>query len=350
MARIFGGLFTTWILVVAALSMGLFLIAGGDESGAQAPVTASCMVSGGDFGSEPLPHGLTPATLNAIYTDAANAPAYSLGNRGPAMLKAINRVETNFGRNAVTSSAGAKGWMQFIPSTWNRFRVDVRQEGRREVRDIGGASADWDDPQDAIHTAANYLHRLLQEHHGDWRQAIYGYNHSWDYVDTVVGYADGYEGKCTTVAYKQPSKLSPGSEAKLLANGTVTVPENAPELVKRMIRAANQVANKPYLWGGGHPPSERIQNGYDCSGYTMFILHAAGMWGDAEGVASQFQSWGEPGHGKWVTIYAKRDHVFMVIAGRVFNSGGTGRPGSAWRQNLGGLEVSQFVARHPHGL
>jgi hypothetical protein len=100
------------------------------------------------------------------------------------VLAAINRVETNLGRNTHTSSAGAVGWMQFLPSTWRRWGVDASGDG----------VADPYDPQDAIFSAARYLDAAGAQR--DLRRAIFAYNHASWYVNEVLALAaslpDGY--------------------------------------------------------------------------------------------------------------------------------------------------------------
>jgi hypothetical protein len=87
------------------------------------------------------------------------------------ILAALNYVESKFGRVKSTSYAGAQGPMQFIPSTWAAY----------------GMGGDIDDPHDAILGAANYLRQSGAP--GDYRQALYAYNHAWEYVDAVLLYA-----------------------------------------------------------------------------------------------------------------------------------------------------------------
>jgi murein DD-endopeptidase MepM/ murein hydrolase activator NlpD len=90
------------------------------------------------------------------------------------ILAAINEVETDYGRNLKTSSAGAKGWMQFMPSSWKTYGVDANNDGRK----------DPDNPVDAIFAAARYLDAAGYRH--DVRQAIFAYNHADWYVDDVI--------------------------------------------------------------------------------------------------------------------------------------------------------------------
>jgi cell wall-associated NlpC family hydrolase len=96
------------------------------------------------------------------------------------VLAAINKVETDFGRNLGPSSAGAIGWMQFMPSTWARWGVDANGDG----------VADPDNPTDAIFSAAHYLAGCGGQL--DIAAAVYCYNHATWYVDEVLGLATQY--------------------------------------------------------------------------------------------------------------------------------------------------------------
>jgi Transglycosylase SLT domain len=90
------------------------------------------------------------------------------------VLAAINEIETDFGRNLSVSSAGAVGWMQFLPSTWSKFGLDTDARG----------TANPYDPIDAIFAAARYLNAAGAG--GNLRRAIFAYNHAGWYVDSVV--------------------------------------------------------------------------------------------------------------------------------------------------------------------
>ena len=169
-------------------------------------------------------------------------------------------------------------------------------------------------------------------------------------------------GMCST-AGDATLTLSPGDRATILPNGTATAPRNAPAAVKAAINAANQLVNKPYIWGGGHTaPLSVMQPGYDCSGSTSFVLHAAGLLGDYAEVSGDLESWGAAGPGRWITIYANSGHVFMNIAGLAFNtawyatvvpstpsSGPRWQPYSTIAAQIAG-DSSGFTPRHSVGL
>jgi cell wall-associated NlpC family hydrolase len=135
------------------------------------------------------------------------------------------------------------------------------------------------------------------------------------------------------------------SKARALSNGVAVPPLDAPEEVKQIIEAGNIIARTPYLWGGGH--GKWLDKGYDCSGSVSFALAAAGLL-NGPLASGPLMSWGEPGPGKWVTIYASNGHVYMYVAGVRFDTSNSRVTGSRWsntvRSNAG------FVARHPAGL
>jgi len=96
------------------------------------------------------------------------------------VLASINRIETAFGTNLNVSSAGAMGWMQFIPSSWEAYGVDANDDGRKDPYN----------PVDAICAAARYLKAAGAEE--DLRDAVFAYNHADWYVDEVLMYANEY--------------------------------------------------------------------------------------------------------------------------------------------------------------
>jgi cell wall-associated NlpC family hydrolase len=135
------------------------------------------------------------------------------------------------------------------------------------------------------------------------------------------------------------------TKAAALPNGVALPPLEAPEEVKQIIEAGNVIARKPYVWGGGH--GKWLDKGYDCSGSVSFALAAAGLL-NGPLASGPLMSWGEPGPGKWVTIYSSPGHVFMYVAGIRFDTSGQRVTGSRWQNEL--RSTAGFVARHPEGL
>jgi hypothetical protein len=155
-------------------------------------------------------HELAPAPRleNADGSPAPSNPTYSFASPGPArigvpnffidkfrippfllpiyqaagmqygvrweILAAINEIETDYGRNLNISSAGALGWMQFMPPTWAAYGVDANRDGEKDPFN----------PVDAIFAAARYLNAAGAE--TDIRRAVFAYNHADWYVDSVL--------------------------------------------------------------------------------------------------------------------------------------------------------------------
>jgi cell wall-associated NlpC family hydrolase len=134
-------------------------------------------------------------------------------------------------------------------------------------------------------------------------------------------------------------------KATALANGVALPPLEAPEAVRQIIEAGNAIARTPYKWGGGHGKWQ--DTGYDCSGSVSFALAAAGLL-DGPLASGPLMSWGKPGPGKWVTIYANSGHVYLVVAGIRFDTSGQRVNGSRWQNEL--RTNAGFTARHPDGL
>lgn len=151
--------------------------------------------------SADLPNGTTPILPSAWTTPPAQpvqlsyAELLGLWQKAGAaygvqwnVLAAINKIESNFGRNMGPSSAGAIGWMQFMPSTWLRWGTDANGDG----------TADPWNPVDAIYSAARYL--AASGAATDMRQAVFSYNHAWWYVNDVLQLAELYGSSDTAAA------------------------------------------------------------------------------------------------------------------------------------------------------
>jgi cell wall-associated NlpC family hydrolase len=139
--------------------------------------------------------------------------------------------------------------------------------------------------------------------------------------------------------------LPTGPRARVAADGSAVAPDNAPEVVKRVILAGNQIAKFPYKWGGGHGAWR--DTGYDCSGSVSFALAGAGLL-KAPLASGGFLKWGAPGRGKWITIFTNEGHIFMFVAGLRFDTSGEGRAGTRWQE--GTRSTAGFAERHVPGL
>jgi cell wall-associated NlpC family hydrolase len=120
-------------------------------------------------------------------------------------------------------------------------------------------------------------------------------------------------------------------------------PTNVSGTIARVVAAANQIASTPYVWGGGHGGAS---GGYDCSGSVSYALAAGGLLSsplDSTG----FMSWGAPGPGQHITVYANAGHAFMIVDGRRFDTSALSGGGTRWTS--AGRSTAGFVARHPPG-
>ncbi len=149
--------------------------------------------------------------------------------------------------------------------------------------------------------------------------------------------------------------LTPGQRARLLPNGLAAAPASAPAAVKGIIAAGNQIVGKPYEYGGGHGlPLSEIAPSYDCSSSVEHLLYGGHLLPVSYDAASgTLESFGDPGPGQWVTIYASADHVFMYVAGLRWDTHnaagpGDGSTGIGWHPLV--RSSAGFVARHPVGL
>jgi murein DD-endopeptidase MepM/ murein hydrolase activator NlpD len=140
------------------------------------------------------------------------------------VLGAINKIESNFGRNMGPSSAGAIGWMQFMPSTWLRWGVDANGDG----------VADPWNPTDAVFSAARYL--AAAGGTSDLYRGVYAYNHADWYVNEVLSLADLYGGD-STIAFsldRMQADLDAARRAAAAAGERVIA-------LEKMVRRENRI-------------------------------------------------------------------------------------------------------------
>jgi len=138
------------------------------------------------------------------------------------------------------------------------------------------------------------------------------------------------------------------SQATMTPAGLAIPPVNAPQAVQTVISAGNQIAHLPYRFGGGHGTFE--DNAYDCSGSLSFVFAAAGLLNTTV-TSGQLMSWGKPGPGKWITVFAAPGHTFMYVAGLRFDTVALAETGSRWsNRSANEPDLKSFVVRHPAGL
>ena len=181
-------------LVVAAATLALLT----GPAAAQPPVLGFTL-SGAPRGSAALPSAAVPNAPGQVSVPVSFTmppplthlldlnELHQLWQRAGAaygipwnVLAAINKVESNFGQNMGPSSAGAIGWMQFMPSTWLRWGIDANGDG---VADPWNAT-------DAVYSAARYLAAAGGQ--TDIYGAVFSYNHADWYVQEVLALARVY--------------------------------------------------------------------------------------------------------------------------------------------------------------
>jgi hypothetical protein len=374
------GLVIVLMLFAALVALGGSVLLGGAPLG-----SGGAYPPGGlDDGVSALARREIPPLYLNLYEQAAQR--YGLNW---AILAGIGKVECDHGRDPAPSctregavnSAGAGGPMQFIASTWAKYGVDVN----------GNERPDRWDAADAIYGAANYLHASGAP--GDYRAAIFAYNHADSYVADVEAWAaryrgpanasaqqaslleseagerpEGLEGADVSLEGKSPTpvRFIPGERAELAPGDghLALVPAGVPTTVQAMVVAGNELQDLPYGPGGHPDPLGASEE--DCSSTVNYVLYRSGLRPLAEIVddnplAQDYVSWGAPGPGRWVTIYASASpepHVFMTIAGLRLDTSHNGTDvgpnryenGPRWRILDHIPTWADWSVRHPPGL
>ncbi|HEY8303742.1 MAG TPA: lytic transglycosylase domain-containing protein [Solirubrobacteraceae bacterium] len=292
-----------------------------------------------------------------------------------SILAGIGKVECDHGRDpdpsctkeGAVNSAGAGGPAQFLAPTWRVYGVDGDGDGRVDR---------WD-PADAIYGMANYLHASGAP--ADYHKAIFAYNHAAWYVAEVERWASLYRGAAEAGAANAiveggvvswsgvgPVRYTPGERAALSPGDghLALLPERAPPVVQAMVIAGNELQELPY--GPTGHPDPRGADSEDCSSTVNYVLFRSGARPIAEilrenPLAQDYVSWGDPGPGRWVTIYATTrptDHVFIVIAGLRLDTSHNGtdigpnrdEDGPRWRILDRIPTWAHWSVRHPPGL
>jgi peptidoglycan hydrolase-like protein with peptidoglycan-binding domain len=306
------------------------------------------------------------------------------GDFGPETEAAIRRLQARHGLT-VDGIAG--------PATWNVIGVNgeetlspppsaivtpaaaqpapqtaTAQPGAIEAADTAGAAGTPGTPAPALLDGGNPVARLqqalhlpvdgefgpeteaavrrLQERHGLTVDGVVG-PATW----SVIGVSD--ESTLTpppnALAGFGPgrSDTTPSTGSSDSTGSTESGGEGeASGVVARVIAAADEIATRPYVYGGGHGSFE--STGYDCSGSVSYALHGGGLLSSPED-STGLESYGEPGPGKYITIYANAEHAYMTIDGRRFDTVALQEDGSRW-SNSPGDDGGGFVERHPAGL
>jgi murein DD-endopeptidase MepM/ murein hydrolase activator NlpD len=227
-----------------ALAAALLLLGGSSAAAADGPVF-SVVGSGPALPSAEVPNAPGSIALPPDFTtqpfftrtmlfDELNALWHRAGTAYGIpweVLAAINKIESNFGKNMGPSSAGAVGWMQFMPDTWLRWGMDANADG---------ISDPWD-PEDAVHAAARYLAAAGARE--DLYRGVFAYNHADWYVRDVLDLAAVYRGggPVTFSLDRLQVQLEQAREAVVAAN---TALEQAVRAARAAQRSERRIARR----------------------------------------------------------------------------------------------------------
>jgi soluble lytic murein transglycosylase-like protein len=278
-------------------------------------------------------HRIPEEYLQAFEDAAAR---YELGKRGVWTLAAIARLESKFGRGMSKRQLHVEGALGLDPMEWHRYAVDGDNDGHVRHGDIADSAAT--------------LARMIWSR-GSIQAGVFTHNQAEWYVDEVLQEAGEIEGGCKVryidwrIAPLATGFEAPGANAVLAAEGLAAAPRSAPPAIKAVIAAANSIADTPYVWGGGH--GSWYSYGYDCSGAVSFALYGGGLL-DTPLTSGALESYGEPGPGRWITIYASATHTYMTVAGLRWDTVGDAE-GTGPRWHVEPPYPDGFVVRHPPG-
>ncbi len=285
---------------------------------------------------EPAPGWRQQVPAEYLEAFESAAARYELGKRGVWALAGIARLESNFGRTLSKKEMSEEGPLGLDGMEWKRYRVDGDEDGHIRRGDIADA-------------AATLAREIWSK--GSLEAGVFSHNQAEWYVSEVMQQAEEIEGGCKVsyvdwrVAPLPAGHETAGPNAVLGADGLASAPTSAPPAVKAAIAAANSISTTPYVWGGGH--GSWYSYGYDCSGAVSFALYGAGLL-DTPLTSGSLESYGEPGPGKWITIYASATHAYAVIAGLRWDTvGDASGTGPRWHAEPPYPEG--FVVRHPTG-
>ena len=326
------GLVLALVFLILLMLTGLFVAVSGGSIGEG---STACVVVGKN--GDQIPANYVPWLEKA-------AAKYKLGPRGFAIVAAVHKIESDFGRSPLPgvssgeNEAGAGGPGQFLAATWDGYGVDADGDGAKDRYSV----------PDSIFATANYLHASGAPK--DWYSAIFAYNHADWYVEDVLRESQNYS-----------------AEQTCAASATGPLGELPSEPVQRIEYVARWIERKhlPYCWGGGHGPKPgpssgeycwtadgrkvvgSSERGLDCSGAVRWLLVLAGYKDPGPLVSSGFATAYQWGAGRSVTIWSNVAHVFIVINGRAW---GTSESNFAHGPGFAEHTTAGFVPSHPEGV
>ena len=271
---------------------------------------------------------------------AALVAALSGGSHHPRAA-AARASATRSGPTGATGQAGATGHARAVAA-----RAIVGEGTTAAVGNGRGAVGEVADPQEAssypapasaLHSAAASPAKAREAFLAPGAQTL-----------AEVKAELAQEEATRQAASKQQHQIftaQPGGES-VAGSGQIPIPTNVPEPVRAVIAGANEIADFPYVYGGGH--ASFIDNAYDCSGSVSYALAAGGLLSRPE-TSGELESWGAPGPGHFITVLANPGHTYMYVDGVLFDTAGrSGVYASRWQVQP--TNNSGYVVRHWPGL
>jgi peptidoglycan hydrolase-like protein with peptidoglycan-binding domain len=273
------------------------------------------------------------------------------GNFGPETEAAIRRLQARHG----LTTDGVAG-----PATWSLLGIHGEEtlsppssalphSSRHHASNVSSTSSA--EAQGSGNAVARLQHALHMQADGSFGpeteaairrlQARHGLT-----VDGVAGPATwALLGISSEPELKPPASAMTHEGSKSGSTSSAGGGGESSGVVARVIAAGDEIATRPYVFGGGHGSFQ--STGYDCSGSVSYALHGGGLLSSPED-SSALESYGEAGPGQHITIYANAEHAFMVIDGKRFDTVAQQETGTRWSDSM--TSTAGYVVRHPAGL
>jgi hypothetical protein len=308
---------------------------------------------------------------------------FQLGGDGWAYLAALNYAESRFdspgaGVFAGSNPAGAAGPMQIgiggaATDNWDAYKPDIPASlpGGTEPPSVYNEA-------DAVYAAGAKLRNDGAP--ADWLAALTAWNNYPPEIQEVTSLVAQYTQAPATATGAAPpvspaaggscvpvsGPSVPGAAAQILPDGTAAIPADAPAQVQEAIAAGNRIIDTSYSTERNANMLTTVMSSYDCSGSTDFVLYNAGLnapqvdvGGAVAGNSTLLETYGTPGAGQWITVFASAGHAFIEVAGLVLDTShyaptapaGTGprwQPVSILSAQL--ADGNAWTQRHPAGL
>lgn len=281
-----------------------------------------------------------PETERAVKRLQASRHLNADGIVGPETWKALHIAETKTLRQAHPNHPATRPARHDVSARTASVHHSVHvPQSEREQSPITGRSSAIRRLQEAVGVSVDGTYGTETESAVKHYQATHGLE-----VDGVVGPETWRSlGINASVTLHPPHSSTPHNSSSGGESSSTGGEESG--VVARVIAAADEIATRPYVYGGGHGSFDSY--GYDCSGSVSYALHGGGLLSSPED-SSELEGYGEPGPGRYITIYANAEHAWMTIDGRRFDTVAQAESGSRWSDSM--ASTGGYVVRHPPGL